>query len=222
MGSTSRNGESSNVWDEIYSGEGYGFKPEPELVAFLKEVRPGKALDVGAGEGRNALWLAAQGWSVEAADVSGAGISNLVNLASERGLDIKCTVGSAADLDYGSSRRDLVVSVGFVLNFFKKEESKEILERMKGAVRRGGRIYISVSTVDDPAYQRHRVKADCVVDDSFFIEKAGIWVTGFQPGELRECFGGYEVVLYEEKDVLDDSHGEPHTHRVAFLGAVRN
>ncbi len=60
--------------DRIWSG-----KPNPQLVADTAELAPGRALDVGAGEGADAIWLAERGWTVDALDISG--------VALERGRD---------------------------------------------------------------------------------------------------------------------------------------
>jgi hypothetical protein len=70
------------------------------------------------------------------------------------------------------------------------------------------------------AYRRHRRQAKDVEGDSFFVEGAGHWVTAFRPGELQECLADFDVVSYEEK-VIHDTHGQPHTHNMAFLLAQR-
>jgi len=56
------------------------------LVAEVAGLRPGTALDAGAGEGGDACWLAARGWQVTAADISGVAIERAAKRASERGL----------------------------------------------------------------------------------------------------------------------------------------
>ncbi len=70
-------------WDERYAAHAQGVHdgrghhahgPSPELVATLQGVDPGQALDLGAGSGRHALWLAEQGWQVTAVDFSVRGI----------------------------------------------------------------------------------------------------------------------------------------------------
>ena len=64
--------------DQIWSG-----RPNPQLVADLADLSPGRALDVGAGEGADAIWLAERGWKVTALDIS--------SVALERG---RCQVES--------------------------------------------------------------------------------------------------------------------------------
>jgi 2-polyprenyl-3-methyl-5-hydroxy-6-metoxy-1,4-benzoquinol methylase len=208
------------TWDEIYAKEGYEKEPDQELVELLRGIPQGKALEVGAGGGRHTLWIASQGWRVDAFDISSVGIAKLKEQAEKYELSVNCWVGSAADQDFGEQAYDLVISSGSVLNFFKKERSKQIIERMKSAVKVGGFIYVTLSTVDDPSYQRHRKQAKDVVDDSFFVEKWNVWLTAFQPEELMGCFRDFEILSYEEKEV-HDTHGQPHTHMMAFLLAKR-
>ena len=59
-------------WDERYAASDRVWSAEPNtfVVALTKDLDPGSAIDVAAGEGRNALWLAEHGWQVTAVDFS--------------------------------------------------------------------------------------------------------------------------------------------------------
>ncbi|WP_432245210.1 SAM-dependent methyltransferase [Arthrobacter sp. G.S.26] len=65
-------GATAAEWDERYRSRAqvWSGKPNPQLVREAGSLRPGKALDLGAGEGADAIWLAHQGWHVTAVDVS--------------------------------------------------------------------------------------------------------------------------------------------------------
>ncbi len=62
----------AEFWDERYrsSEKVWSGNPNPRLVAVASELKPGTALDVGCGEGADAIWLAQQGWSVTGVDIS--------------------------------------------------------------------------------------------------------------------------------------------------------
>jgi SAM-dependent methyltransferase len=64
--------DAAAAWDERYRSKTrlWSGKPNPQLVREAGGLRPGKALDLGCGEGADAIWLAQQGWSVTAVDVS--------------------------------------------------------------------------------------------------------------------------------------------------------
>ena len=66
-------------WDERYAATDRVFRAVPNemLAELVSAVSPGSAIDLGAGEGRNSLWLAGQGWSVTAVDASQVGLEKL-------------------------------------------------------------------------------------------------------------------------------------------------
>lgn len=77
-------------WDHRYSGYRlWSGNPNGSLVAEVGDLAPGRALDVGAGEGADALWLAEHGWDVTANDVTLRALDRIAAEAERRGLDIK-------------------------------------------------------------------------------------------------------------------------------------
>jgi 2-polyprenyl-3-methyl-5-hydroxy-6-metoxy-1,4-benzoquinol methylase len=75
-------------WDARYAGKESVWRgtPNPQLVAVAEELRPGRALDVGCGEGGDVIWLARQGWTVTGADFSAAGLARAARHAEEAGV----------------------------------------------------------------------------------------------------------------------------------------
>jgi SAM-dependent methyltransferase len=65
-----------SFWDERYRSarQVWSGNPNPQLVAEVADRPPGRALDVGCGEGADAIWLARRGWTVVAADISGVAL----------------------------------------------------------------------------------------------------------------------------------------------------
>ncbi len=100
-------------WDERHraGAERDDATPLPLVIETASEMKPGRALDLACGAGRNALWLAEHGWSVTAVDGSPAAIDSLRQSAAERGVNVEARV---ADLEKGEyaiepSHWDLVV-----------------------------------------------------------------------------------------------------------------
>jgi SAM-dependent methyltransferase len=83
-------------WNERYrsSSRVWSGNPNPQLVAEITNVRPGRALDVGCGEGADAIWLAQRGWDVVATDIA--------SVALERGAQHAhdCDAAAAAHIEW--------------------------------------------------------------------------------------------------------------------------
>jgi thioredoxin reductase len=87
-------------WDGRYAGgRMWSGNPNGSLVAEVGALPPGRALDVGAGEGGDALWLAEQGWRVTASDVSRRALDHVGEEAARRGLDVALLPADANALD---------------------------------------------------------------------------------------------------------------------------
>jgi SAM-dependent methyltransferase len=81
-------------WDERYASRERIWSGEPNLrlVAEVASLRPGRALDVGSGEGADALWLAGRGWRVTAVDVSAVALARAAARAGELGDEVASRV----------------------------------------------------------------------------------------------------------------------------------
>lgn len=83
-------------WDERYATAGvWSREPNAWVAQTLADLEPGTAVDLGAGEGRNALWLAGLGWEVTAVDFSAVGLETGRMRAAETGLDVEWVVADA-------------------------------------------------------------------------------------------------------------------------------
>jgi thioredoxin reductase/SAM-dependent methyltransferase len=77
-------------WDHRYGGDQlWSGNPNGALVAEAEALAPGRALDVGAGEGGDSLWLAEQGWAVTASDISRRALERVAAEAQRRGLAVE-------------------------------------------------------------------------------------------------------------------------------------
>ena len=77
-------------WDQRYAATELVWTAEPNrfVVEELAGETPGRALDLATGEGRNAIWLAEQGWQVTAVDFSPVGLAKAAKLAAARGVSV--------------------------------------------------------------------------------------------------------------------------------------
>ncbi len=87
----------STQWDDRYSTSEliWTGRANQFVEANLSDLEPGTAVDLGAGEGRNAVWLAARGWTVTAVDFSQVGLDKANRLAAEQGVTITTACADA-------------------------------------------------------------------------------------------------------------------------------
>ncbi|MCY2968955.1 MAG: class I SAM-dependent methyltransferase [Planctomycetota bacterium] len=105
---------SSSFWDQRYAGDelAYGEPPNEFLLSWSNQLpRAGSAVDLGAGEGRNALFLASLGLDVLAVDQSVVGMRKAARLADERGLRLRTQEIDLADFDVEHNSVDVVSSI---------------------------------------------------------------------------------------------------------------
>ena len=138
-------GFTREFWDDRYSSAGqlWSGQPNPQLVAQTAGLTPGDALDVGSGEGADAIWLAGRGWTVTAVDISVVALDRAAAHAAARGDEIARRIRwRPADLlswDPGSQQFDLV-SAQFM--YLPEAELKSLHRRLAAAVRPGGTLLI--------------------------------------------------------------------------------
>ncbi len=88
-------------WDHRYGGDApmWSGNPNGTLLHEIGDLAPGRALDVGAGEGGDAIWLAERGWKVTASDISSHALARVAAEAARRELTIECLHRDANALD---------------------------------------------------------------------------------------------------------------------------
>jgi SAM-dependent methyltransferase len=98
-------------WDARYAGYELLWRAEPNrfLVAQVAGLSPGRALDLACGEGRNAVWLASQGWEVTAVDFSGVALAKARRLADNHGVTVDWVEADVLAWEPPAGQFDLIV-----------------------------------------------------------------------------------------------------------------
>lgn len=164
--------------------DGFASLPSEFLVGAVKGVPPGRALDLGMGQGRNAVALAGAGWSVTGVDVSGEAVAAAGRNADKAGVKITGVKSDYASFDLGRDAWDLVA----MIFAWAPIDEPAFVERVRASLKTGGLVVFEnfVSTPERPFAPM---------------------VRALPPGATREAFSGFEIVSYEETKGTGDWGG---------------
>jgi SAM-dependent methyltransferase len=136
----------ANAWDERYAASDLVWSVEPNrfVAEIVGPLTPGTALDVAAGEGRNAIWMVQQGWTVVATDYSGVAVDRMRARAGELlGADASRLTPVVADATTAApgdpASYDLVL---FSYLQLPREQMRAALHAGLAAVRPGGHVVV--------------------------------------------------------------------------------
>jgi 2-polyprenyl-3-methyl-5-hydroxy-6-metoxy-1,4-benzoquinol methylase len=120
-------------FNKIYNAPNPPFRQEPSnfLARIAGGLKPGAALDVAMGQGRNALYLASKGWKVTGYDLSDEGLRIAQETAKTAGLSIETVKASHDEFDLGKERWDLIVETFAFTNLSDDAYRKRLVESLK-------------------------------------------------------------------------------------------
>jgi SAM-dependent methyltransferase len=140
-------------WDARYSereGAMWSGRPNGRLVVEVVDLAPGRALDVGCGEGADAIWLARRGWTVTAIDISDVAISRARFAAEQDGVEVEWVCGDAQLTPFPARSFDLV---SMQYPALPKAAGETAVRALLDAVRPGGLLLV-YHDLDD-AHREH-------------------------------------------------------------------
>ncbi|WP_313447587.1 tellurite resistance methyltransferase TehB [Atlantibacter hermannii] len=166
--------------DENYFTEKYGLtRTHSEVIAAMPYLTPGRVLDLGCGNGRNSLYLAANGFDVTAWDKNPSSIANIQRIAQAEGLtSIQSDVRDLNTLTF-DGEYDFILST-VVMMFLESATIPGLINNMQRCTKSGGYklIVAAMDTADYP----------CTVGFPF----------AFREGELSDYYAGWDIVKYNE------------------------
>jgi len=130
--------DEGTLYDKVYAGvPEFTTEPNRLLMETVAGRKPGRALDVWMGQGRNALALARLGWDVTGFDVSAVGLAQTRAAATAQGLAITAVHASDEEFDFGQDRWDLIALLYAI--------EKRSVFRVKAALRPGGLVVVEAA-----------------------------------------------------------------------------
>lgn len=171
-------------WNAVLTGKEtrvpFNASPNQLLAETIKGRPPGKALDVGMGQGRNTLFLARQGWDAYGVDIADEAVTLAQDNARKAGLRITTFVQDDAEFDFGTNRWDLVA--------FIYAGGRNHVEKVRQSLKPGGLVVIE-------GYHRDATKQRKIGEDVVF-----------DTDELKNLYtaAGFTVLRYEENKGIGD------------------
>jgi SAM-dependent methyltransferase len=190
-------------WDDRYASDGWAFGTEPN--DFLRQeagrIPPGRVLCLGEGEGRNAVFLAEQGYEVVGVDQSQVGMDKAQGLAQERGVFIETVVSSIEEFDLTEGEWQGIISIFFHL---PPELRRKVHQSVVRGLAPGGILILEAFTPKQLEYGTggppHRDRLLSLSD-------------------LKEEFQGLELLLAQETE-REVHEGHMHTGRSSVVQLV--
>jgi SAM-dependent methyltransferase len=182
------------IFNNVYSSSEPGFitKPNALLVAAVTGRKPGRALDVGMGQGRNAVFLAVEGWDVTGFDISEVGLEVAKKSAARVGVKINTVLKSREEFDFGAAQWDLIVITYENIPL----ETPSYARRLREALRPGGLIVIETTASDSGQPLTRSVDVD--------------------PEQLLRVFDGFRILHFEDTVAMPD-WGKEKTRLARFV-----
>lgn len=189
----------SNGWNDRYLASEHLWiqDPDPALVDATANLNPSTALDVGAGEGRNSLYLAKNHWKVTSVDLSSVALGRLEQNAERLGVEISTFCGSLDEFAKSGVEFDLVV----IANIHPPlAERKDLYQVAKKLLAKNGRLFLighhkNAFGIAGPPDQ------DRLLDEN----------------EVADSFADLEIEKLEEITDISDAAHEPAPSLVAVI-----
>lgn len=211
------------MWDSYYEKaytdqeQAWEGMADAALITYHFLIPDGPVLDLGAGDGRNALPFAREGRQVEAVDSSSVVVEKMKQINETSKLPLSWINADVSTFEIPEKKYALII-IANILPFLPRESSEALIERAKRGLKNGGLLYVSTFSPEDPTY---------LENGGFFSESEGHVVKYpdgfsmqfFNRAEILDLMAPLSTVYCAELLSLDLGHGDPHYHgSVDYLG----
>ncbi|HEV3226751.1 MAG TPA: class I SAM-dependent methyltransferase [Acidimicrobiales bacterium] len=196
-------------WDARYcerDGTKWSGRPNGRLVAEVAALTPGRALDVGCGEGADAIWLAQRGWTVTAIDISDVAVSRAREAAQLAGAAVDWVCGDVLQTPFPARSVDLL---SMQYPALPKAAGDSAVQALLDTVRPGGLLLAVYHDLDDEHREHMKSRG---VDPTDYVGA----------DELGGLLGDdFTVELHATEPRVDPPHGAPHIADVVLRARRR-
>lgn len=202
--------EPSGFWNEFYSNRSKGIpffvnKPDENLAGYFEKgiLQAGKVLELGSGPGRNAIYFAEKGCTVDAIDLSEASIGWAKERAAERKLDINFIHDNIFDVRIEEDTYDAVYDSG-CFHHIAPHRRNNYIELVRKALKPGGHFAVTCFV------EGGELGGSDITDWEVYRQRSLNGGLGFTEEKLRDIFGSLEPVeirKMRKAEATDDVFG---------------
>jgi tellurite methyltransferase len=170
-------------YNKIYSEDEHAFgfgQPEKLVKNLLKFKTSGSALELGAGEGRNSIFLAKNGFQTTAQDISQIGLDRIDETAIKNNLNIKTELKDIRSLD-SSEQYDVLICT-FVLHHLTRDEALKTIKQIQQNTNPEG-LNLIISFTKNGDFFKENINTE-----KFYLEL----------NELKDLYADWDILEYEE------------------------
>lgn len=181
----------------------YFFNNKVKPSKWLKEVlkyapKMGYALDIGAGNGVGSIFLAQNGFKVDAIDKNAESLKNCNSYAKKNNLAVKIENLDIRRFKFPKEKYSLIISVT-ALDFLKLTEIKKILKKIKKALKEDGIFYLAVFSTKDPSFKISKQAGFKMIEkNTFYFPKIKATRHYFEKEELRDILKDLKIIKFKE------------------------
>jgi 2-polyprenyl-3-methyl-5-hydroxy-6-metoxy-1,4-benzoquinol methylase len=191
------------------------------LEKSLHLIPKGKALDIGAGKGQNSVFLAKNGFEVEAIDKIPKILERCKEFSKKYNLPIKTKVCDVRKFKFKKNKYSLIVARAS-LDFLKKSEIELIIRKIEKSLISLGFIYFLVFSVKDPMYKKiKKLKLKEFEKNSFYLPKHKTYRHFFTQKELKQMLKNFKIIHLKQKQIIDSGPPKPHFHNIIEIIAQK-
>lgn len=205
----------NNIWEESYqkTNQLWSSNPDAKLMQYFDLIKRGNLLDLGIGEGRNALPFIFSGFNIDGVDISETAIKRCEEKFAKKDCTIDLIISDLRKYDIKKDNYTIIIAAN-VLNFFKKSEIDIIIRKIKEGLKEEGIVYLSVFSTLEQRYNSLKESNKQVEENTFYIDEKDSYVHFFTQEELNKYFLDFELICCCEGLEYDSNDGDPHYHGI--------
>ncbi|MFC2085157.1 class I SAM-dependent methyltransferase [Bacteroidota bacterium] len=197
----------------------FGTVPDKLLVKFYdKIIINNPVLDIGAGQGRNGLFLAGKGFKVEMLDQSHTAVESIKKVAAETNFTVKVIQSNFEDFNPGSKIYSAILVFGIIQESSHKSID-QLINKIDLWTNTGSMVFITAFSTLDPACQDTTANWKNIGKNSFTNAEGEI-KTFLEPDEVLNLFKKFQVVYHWEGLGPGHTHSDGLTHCHGRIEAV--